>query len=106
MLEASLVVFLEWWGVDLNALGLNDSSNLSEKKLVERFSAFAFQCLTYAVLELDEVGWRKGVSLGDNWNEVDTSTQALHDFNVERLKSVASWADEVQAGVDTEIDLV
>lgn len=60
----------------------------------------------YLRLELGQIGGAEGVGLSDNRNEVDTSAKTLHDLNVERLQSVASGADEVQASVDTEVDLL
>ena len=61
---------------------------------------------TYAALELGQVNWAKCVGLCNDRNEVDASAQALHDLNVKRLQGVASRANEVQAGVDTEVDLL
>jgi hypothetical protein len=57
-------------------------------------------------LELGQVGRAEGIGLGNDWNEVDARAQALHDLNVERLEGVAGGADEVQAGVHAEVDLV
>jgi len=45
----------------------------------------------------------QGVGLGNDRNQVDTSTETLHDFNVKRLECVACGTDEVQAGVHTQI---
>jgi hypothetical protein len=61
---------------------------------------------TYPLLELEQVRGAEGVGLGNNGNQVDACAQLLHDFDVKRLQSVASGADEVQAGVDTEVNLV
>lgn len=58
------------------------------------------------MLELSQVLWGECIGLGNNWNQVDASAQTLHDFNVKRLQGVASWADEVETGVDSEINLL
>lgn len=58
------------------------------------------------MLELGQVSRAESISLGDDGNQVDARAQALHDLNVKGLEGVAGRADEVQAGMDTEIDLV
>jgi hypothetical protein len=60
----------------------------------------------YPLLELEEVSWAQCVGLCDDGDQVDACAQLLHDLNVERLQGVAGGADEVQAGVDAEVDLV
>lgn len=61
---------------------------------------------SYPLLELCEVVRCEGVSLGDDGDQVDASAELLHDFNVQRLEAVAGRANEVQAGVHTEINLL
>jgi hypothetical protein len=61
---------------------------------------------TYSLLELGKISRAESVGLGNDGNQVNASTQSLHHLNVERLEGVASRADEVETGVDTEIDLV
>ena len=61
---------------------------------------------THSLLELGQVGRAEGIGLGDNRDQVNTRTEALHDLDIERLKGVAGRADEVQAGMDTEVNLV
>ena len=61
---------------------------------------------TYSLLELGQVGRAEGIGLGDDGDQVDARAKALHDLNVEGLEGVAGRANEVQAGMDTEIDLV
>lgn len=60
----------------------------------------------YLGLELGEVDGAKSIRLGDNRDQVHSRAEPLHDLNVEGLQGVARGADEVQAGVDTEVDLV
>ena len=60
----------------------------------------------YPLLELGEIGGCEGVSLCDHGDQVDTSAELLHDLNVEGLQAVAGRANEVQACVHTEIDLL
>ena len=61
---------------------------------------------SYPLLELCEVVRCKGVSLGDDGDQVDASAELLHDFNVQRLEAVASGTNEVQACMNTEVDLL
>jgi hypothetical protein len=58
------------------------------------------------LLELGQVSRAQGIGLGNDGNQVDTRAKSLHDLNVEGLESVASGTNEVQAGVDTEVNLV
>ena len=60
----------------------------------------------YLSLELGEVDRAESISFGDNGDQVDSGAQSLHDLNIERLQGVAGRPDEVQASVDTKIDLV
>lgn len=104
MLSGGLVVLLNRWLVDLDALGLNDSSDLIE------WSALGNTCFdaraTYALLERGQVSRAESISLGNHWNQVDARAESLHNLDVERLQGVTGGADEVQASVDTEVDLV
>jgi hypothetical protein len=86
MLGCGLIVLLDRGLVNLDVLGLDDRDN--------------------PLLELLEVRGAESVCLGDDGNKVNTRAQPLHNLNVEGLKSVTSGANEVQAGVDAEIDLV
>ena len=58
------------------------------------------------MLELGQIGWAQSIGLGNDWDQVDSGAKTLHDLNIQRLQCVTSWADEVEAGVDTEIDLL
>src|SRR5262249_7325142 len=53
-----------------------------------------------------EVGRAERVRLGDDGDEVDPRAEPLHDLDVEGLQGVAGGSDEVEAGVDAEVDLV
>lgn len=53
-----------------------------------------------------QISRAESISLGDDRNQVDARAQALHDLDVEGLERVAGRADEVQASMNTEIDLV
>ena len=64
------------------------------------------RCWTNPLLEPRKVSGAEGISLGDNGDEVDPGAEALHDLDVEGLEGVAGRADEVEAGVDAEVDLV
>lgn len=61
---------------------------------------------TYALLEAGEISRAESIGLGNNGNQVHARAESLHDLNIEGLEGVAGRADEVQTGVDTEIDLV
>ena len=65
-----------------------------------------FNHITDAVLESSEVRRGEGIRFGNNGDEIDSSAQTLHDFDVEGLESVAGRANEVEAGVDAQVDLV
>ena len=58
------------------------------------------------MLELGQVSRAEGIGLGDDRDQVNARAEPLHDLDVEGLEGVAGRADEVQAGMDTEIDLV
>jgi hypothetical protein len=61
---------------------------------------------SYPLLEPREVRGAEGISLGNDGDKVDPGAQSLHDLDVEGLQGVAGGADEVEAGVDAEVDLV
>lgn len=62
--------------------------------------------VTYPLLEFGQISWAESVRLGNNRNEVDTAAKSLHDFDIEWLECMASRTNEVQAGVDAEINLL
>jgi len=51
--------------------------------------ALSVDDFTNALLEDKQVIWGEGVSLCNNRNQVDTSAEALHDFNIQRLQAEA-----------------
>lgn len=61
---------------------------------------------TYPGLELGQISGAQCISLSNDGDEVDTCAELLHDLDVERLEGVSGGADEVQAGVHAEIDLI
>jgi hypothetical protein len=61
---------------------------------------------TYPLLELCKIVRCEGVGLCDHRDQVDTRAKLLHDLNVQRLQAVASWANEVQASVHTQVNLL
>lgn len=58
------------------------------------------------MLELGEIGRAQGISLCNNWYQVDTSAKSLHHLNIQRLQGMASWADEIQTSVYTQVNLL
>lgn len=105
MLGSSLVVLLNWRLVDLDALGLNDRTNLSQ--LVSTCDTFPCPLpAAYPLLELGKVRGAEGVSLCNDGDKIDTRAQSLHDLDIQRLEGVAGGADEVKAGVNAKVNLV
>jgi hypothetical protein len=62
--------------------------------------------LSYSGLESHNLLVRHGVSLSDDWDQVDLGMQSTHDFNVQRFQGVASWLNEVHAGMNSVVDNV
>lgn len=62
--------------------------------------------MTYALLELGQISRAESISLGDDGDQVDARAEALHDLDIKGLERVAGGADEIQARVHTEINLV
>ena len=60
----------------------------------------------YPVLEFGKVSRAQSISFGNDWNQIDSRAQSLHNFNVKGLESVASRADEVQASMDSQVNLL
>lgn len=48
----------------------------------------------------------QGIGLGNNGDQVDAGAQALHHLDIEGLQGVSGGSDEVQACVDTHVNLV
>ena len=42
---------------------------------------------TYTLLEEGQVILSEGIGLGNNRNQIDASTETLHDLNVKRLEA-------------------
>jgi hypothetical protein len=52
--------------------------------------AFTAKCSkggTDALLECEQVTLGEGIRLGNNGDKIDTGTETLHDFNIERLEA-------------------
>lgn len=58
------------------------------------------------MLVASQVGWAQSICLRNNGYQVDSGAQSLHHLDIKGLQSVASRSDEVQASVDTEVNLV
>jgi hypothetical protein len=61
---------------------------------------------TYSLLEAGQVSRAESICLRNNRDQVNSRAQSLHDLNIQRLQCVSSRADEVQAGMDTKINLI
>ena len=86
----------------MNALSFNDRTNLGAVSGEHNFKSFP----THSLLEHLHVAWTECIGLGNDRNEVDPGRKALHHLNVEWLQSVSCRANEVETGVNAEIDLV
>ena len=65
-----------------------------------------FTLCTYSLLELGKISRAQCIGLGDDRNQIDTSTQTFHNLNVQWLQGVAGRANEIQAGVNSKINLL
>lgn len=61
--------------------------------------------MTNPVLEKCQVVRAKSIGLCDDRNQVNPGVQMLHHLDVQRLEGMAGRADEIDTGVDSEIDL-
>lgn len=61
---------------------------------------------SYPLLEASQISRAERVGLGNDGDQVHTSAQPLHNFNIEGLQGMAGRSDEVKTGVDAEVDLV
>ena len=61
---------------------------------------------SYPRLEFGKIARTKRIRLGDDRDKVNAGAEAFHNFDIERLKSMTSRADEVEAGVNAEINLL
>jgi len=50
-----------------------------------------------------KIGGGEGVGLGNDRDQVDTSSQTLHDLNIQGLQGMAGGADKVQAAVNAHV---
>lgn len=58
---------------------------------------------TYSLFEVNNLLVRQSIRLGDNWNEVDLGMQSTHDFDIQRLESVAGGLNKVNACMYTVV---
>lgn len=58
------------------------------------------------MLVAGQISWAEGICLGDNGDQVHSGAESLHDLDIQRLQGMSGRSDEVEACVDTEIDLV
>lgn len=63
-------------------------------------------CVTHSLLVASQVSRAQGICLRNNGNQVNSGAQSLHDLDIQRLQGVAGGPDKVQAGMDTEVNLV
>ena len=81
---AGVIVGIHRRGIDTNVLRCDNLTNLHSQVRLDQNSKIEWQ--TYSLLEQEEVVLRQGVSLGDNWDKIDTSAEALHDLNIQGLQ--------------------
>ena len=58
---------------------------------------------THSLFEVCDFLIRQSICLSDDRDEVDLGVQSTHDFDVQRLESVAGGLDEVNACMNTVI---
>lgn len=58
------------------------------------------------MLKTSEIGRAQGVCLGNHRYQVDSRAETFHDFDIERLQSMSGGSDEIEAGMDTQVDLI
>jgi hypothetical protein len=58
----------------------------------------------YPSLECNNLLIGHGISLGNDWDQVDLGMQSAHDFDIQWLQSMASWLNEVHASVDSVVN--
>lgn len=66
-------------------------------------NAVVLNILHDQLLRLGQFGGCEGVGLADDGDDVNTGGEALHQFDVELAKAVASGGDEVKEDVDTVV---
>ena len=59
---------------------------------------------TYSGLEGSDLLIGKGISLGNDGDQVNLGVKAAHDLNVERLKRVTSRLNEENTSMDSVVD--
>jgi hypothetical protein len=59
---------------------------------------------TYSGLEARNLLIGQGISLGNDWDQVDLGMKTTHDFDVKRLQGMTGWLDEVHTGVDSVVN--
>ena len=81
------IVCLQRRAVNPDSLRSNDFANLNKHKRRQKaeLKHNGDTVATYALLEHEEVVLGQSVGLGDHGDEVNTGSEALHDFNVQRL---------------------
>ena len=84
-----LIISLHWGRVDPNSLSSNDFANLENKAKkmeneleLERKNGKNGKPATYTLLENEKIILGKGISLGDDRDEIHARSQALHDLNI------------------------
>lgn len=66
----------------------------------------SLQAVPYSLLVAGQVIRAEGICLRNNGDQVDSRAQSFHNLNVQRLQCVSGGADEIQAGMNTEINLI
>ena len=84
MLGRSLVVSVDRGLVDVYSLSSDDLTNLGRCQLIARTQK---RKGTYSLFEERKVVLGQRVCLGNDWNQVDTGTEALHYLNVQGFKA-------------------
>ena len=103
MMRSGFVIFLNWGLVDFDTLCFDYSSNLKGMSVTANDALIG---LTYSLLEASEVCGAQSIRFRYYGNQVDSRTQSLHNFNIQRLEGMACRSDKIEAGMNSEIYFV
>lgn len=85
--RSGIVIRLDERLVDADPLGVDGVPNLRERRGVRHGRRGELSMRTYALLEEGQVVLSEGVGFGNDGDQVDASTETLHDFNIKRLQA-------------------
>lgn len=93
----ALVIGLYRRTVDTDALSLNNIANLGRKMYEIRNGEKKAATSTHTLLEQEQVILRQSIGLCNDRNQVDSSSKALHDLDIERLEALTTCQESQQS---------